>query len=110
MTRTRDLADFAASDNIVETTTTVTANHRDLIFADSTSGGFDIITPLNPINGTRFEVYPTGLLVNLVANPSGTSTTIQGETSVLIDQTDVSLSLKCLNNVWQIERRSIING
>lgn len=101
---------FAGLRPVVSVAAAHTAVAGQRVYADSTGGAFDIKTPQDPAEGETFAIYPTALAVSVIPNDEGAATTIQGETSVTIDQTGVALELTHVGGVWKIARRSIING
>lgn len=93
---------------------TVTAAHTAIagqrVQADSTGGAFNVTLPQDAAQGATVDVDPVGFGVSIVPNPAGAATTIEGHSSITIDQANVGITLTLRGAVWKIERRSIVNG
>ncbi|MCC0036554.1 MAG: hypothetical protein H6887_14980 [Hoeflea sp.] len=93
---------------------TVTAAHTAVagqrVYADSTGGAFNVTTPLNPADGVTFAVYPKGLEVSVVPNGTGTASTIEGLSTMLIDQANTAVEFTFMDGDWKMEFRRIVNG
>ncbi|MCC0033753.1 MAG: hypothetical protein H6887_00645 [Hoeflea sp.] len=95
---------------VIAVTEAHTAVAGQRVYADSTGGAFDVTTPLNPVDGVTFAVYPKGLEVTVVPNGTGTASTIEGDTSQTIDQENTAVEFTFMGGDWKMEFRRIVNG
>jgi len=101
---------FTAIRPVITVTAAHTAVAGQRILADSTGGAVPITLPQDAAQGATVDVDPVGFGVSVVPHPAGAATTIEGHSSITIDQANVGLTLTLRGTVWKIERRSIVNG
>ncbi|PZP72863.1 hypothetical protein [Agrobacterium sp. MS2] len=101
---------FTAIRPVITVTAAHTAVAGQRVQADSTGGAFNVTLPQDAAQGATVDVDPVGFGVSVVPNPAGAATTIEGHSSITIDQPNVGLTLTLRGTVWKIERRSIVNA